>query len=131
MNIILKIFNSILYFPLFKNDNSYIIFFVTGLFFLFSACVSRTPHPAASFPIKLTREEILAQIKENLEGICFLRANLKAQIEYPGETKLKKSSFDGAILYRRDNTTIRIQSFSNFGNIIFDLFYRPQQATVY
>jgi len=103
---------------------------VVGSLFLFSAC----PRPAPITPsprAKLSNEEMLKAIKENFPDVIFLKSNFKARIEYPHEGTLKKHSFEGALLYRKDTHTFRLQSFGTFGNTIFDVLYKPEQATVY
>jgi hypothetical protein len=104
---------------------------VVGSLFLFSAC----PRPGPIIPppraAKLSPEEILKAIKENFPGVIFLKSNFKARIEYPQQGTLKKHSFEGALLYRKATQTLRLQSFGTFGNTIFDVLYKPDQATIY
>ncbi|WAC07082.1 MAG: DUF4292 domain-containing protein [Thermodesulfobacteriota bacterium] len=104
---------------------------VVGSLFLFSAC----PRPGPIIPppraTKLSPEETLKAIKENFPGVVFLKSNFKARIEYPFEGRLKKHSFEGALLYRKATQALRLQSFGTFGNTIFDVLYQPDQATVY
>lgn len=104
---------------------------IFGFFFFLSACLPRPPSPPTSLPVKLSREEILTKIKENLIEINSLKANLETQIEYFQENKLKKSSFEGALLYRQDTAAVRVQALGSWGNTIFDLFYRPEQIMIY
>jgi hypothetical protein len=103
---------------------------VVGSLFIFSAC----PRPSPIIPpptAKLSKEEMLKAIKENSPDVIFLKSNFKARISYPHEGTLKKHSFEGALLYRKDTRTLRLQSFGTFGNTIFDVLYKPDQATIY
>ena len=104
---------------------------VVGSLFLFSACPRPTPIIPPSRAAKLSSEETLKAIKENFPDVIFLKSNFKARIEYPQEGKLKKHSFEGALLYRKDTQALRLQSFGTFGNTIFDVLYKPDQATIY
>jgi hypothetical protein len=104
---------------------------VVGSLFLFSACPRPGPIIPSSRAEKLSPKEILKAIKENFPGVVFLKSNFKARIEYPLEGKFKKHSFEGALLYRKDTQALRLQSFGTFGNTIFDVLYKPDQATIY
>jgi hypothetical protein len=104
---------------------------VVGSVFLFSACPRPSPIVPYSRAAKLSQEETLAAIKENFPGVIFLKSNFKARIEYPQQGTFKKHSFEGALLYRKDTQALRLQSFGTFGNTIFDVLYKPDQATIY
>jgi len=104
---------------------------VVGSLFLFSACPRPGPIIPPSHVEKLSPEETLKAIKENFPGVVSLKSNFKARIEYPLEGKVKKHSFEGALLYRKDTQALRLQSFGTFGNTIFDVLYKPDQATIY
>ena len=104
---------------------------VAGSLFFFPAC----PRPSSFIPYsraaKLSQEETLKAIKENFPDVIFLKSNFKTRIEYPQQGTLKKHSFEGALLYRKDTQALRLQSFGTFGNTIFDVLYKPDQATIY
>ena len=104
---------------------------VAGSLFLFSACPRPSPIIPPPHAAKLSAEEILKAIKENFPGVIFLKSKFKARIEYPQQGTLKKHSFEGALLYRKDTQALRLQSFGTFGNTIFDVLYKPDQATIY
>src|SRR4030042_4847314 len=104
---------------------------VVGSLFLFSACPRPAPIIPPSRTAKLSPEETLKAIKENFPGVVFLKSNFKARIEYPLEGKVKKHSFEGALLYRKDTQALRLQSFGTFGNTIFDVIYKPNLRTIY
>lgn len=97
---------------------------------VFSACTRPAP---VIFPFRaeVSPEKTLKAIQDNSPQILFFKSNFKAQMEYPQEGKNKKHSFDGALLYRKDTRTLRLQSFGTFGNTLFDILYRPAQAAIY
>lgn len=104
---------------------------VVGSLFLFSACPRPGPIIPSPHAIKLSPEETLKAIKKNFPGVIFLKSNFKARIEYFAQGTLKKNSFEGALLYRKDTQALRLQSFGTFGNTIFDVLYKLDQATIY
>ena len=104
---------------------------VAGSFFLFTACPRPAPVVPSPPPLKVSKEEVIKSIKQNSLQVAFLQSNFKAVIEYPKKTKLKKHSFEGAILYRKNAQELRLQSLGTFGNTIFDLLYKPHEVTLY
>ena len=104
---------------------------VVGSLFLFSACPRPSPIIPYSRTAKLSQEDALKAIKKNFPDVIFLKSNFKARIEYPEQGTLKKFSFEGALLYRKETQALRLQSFGTFGNTIFDVLYEPDQATIY
>src|SRR4030042_899699 len=104
---------------------------VAGSLFLFTACPRLRPIIPPSHVEKLSPEETLKEIKENFPGVVFLKSNFNARIEYPQQGRFKRHSFEGALLYRKDTQALRMQSFGTFGNTIFDVLYKPDQAIIY
>ena len=104
---------------------------IGGCFLLFTACPRPVPIMLPPPPVKLSKEEILKFTRENFPPASTLRSGFKASIEYPQQDKSKKTSFEGAVLFRKDKNELRLQSFGIFGNTLFDILYHPEEALVY
>ena len=106
--------------------------FAAIVLFIFIACARPAPivvPPPA--PPKLTQEEIIKALKENALRFTSLKSYVKTKIEYPEKEKLKKQSFDGALLYKKGNEILRFQAFGALGRTIFDLLCKQSEITLY
>jgi hypothetical protein len=104
--------------------------FLSGLIFcLFISCARPPVHIPPTIP-KATKEEIINALKENSIHISSLKSLVRIKLEYREGKKLKKHSFDGALLYQ-DTGEFRLQAFGFFGRTLFDLLYKPDELTLY
>jgi len=108
----------------------YLISFCGVVFFLFMACVR--PSTVISPPAlpKATKEKIIAALKKNSLNFSSLKSLVKIKVEYPEGRKVKKQSFDGALLCRGSGA-FRLQAFGFFGRTLFDLLYKSNEITLY
>jgi hypothetical protein len=99
----------------------------------FSLTIACQPFPPARAPFIPDRspEDIVAALEDHPNSFPSFRAAIEATIIYPFEKTLKKHSFDAALLYRKEEKTLRIQGFGIFGNTYFDVVYRPDAMTLY
>ena len=104
--------------------------FLSGLIFcLFISCARPPVHIPPALP-KATKEEIVNALKENSLPISSLKSLVRIKLEYREGEKLKKHSFDGALLYQNTGE-FRLQAFGFFGRTLFDLLYKPNELTLY
>ena len=80
---------------------------------------------------KPKKKEIITALKQLPDNYSTLKSWLKAKIEYQDEGKVKKRSFDGAFLCRKDTDELRFQAFGIFGKLLFDLLYQKSEMLLY
>ena len=104
---------------------------VAWVFLTFGACQRPTPIILHPTPTKLSKEEIIQLLRANSQKISSLKSGFNARLEYPQAGKSKKHSFEGALLYRKEKQSLRLQSFGTLGNTIFEILYKPHEVSLY
>ena len=106
----------------------YILIIICSLVTGGCALFTKPPTPVV---VDRSPEDIIAALERNPNSFPTFRAGVKARITFPFEGKEKKHSFDAALLYKKENKSMRLQGFGIFGQTYFDILYQPNKMRLY
>lgn len=100
------------------------------IFFLFVFCTACAPlRRQVVAPPAVSRAEVTAKLTAATQ-FSTLKSLSKVEVDYEERGKLRKHSFDGALLHRSSGE-FRLQGFGFMGKKVFDMLYAGDALTIY